>query len=210
MTTPGSNGPDQQPGGGAPGWGQPPAGSSGGYSPPPPPPRGATPPSAGGFPQGQYPGPQGGAQYPPQGGAQYPQQGGAQYPPQGGAQYPQQGASPIGGPPARSGPPKWLIPLLVVAALVAAALAYFVVFAGPDFEEGDCLRQASSDEVEEVDCDDSAAEVRVIGVHDEDLTEDEFFADDTTCSDFPETVNQVWVAKTFGDSGTIYCTVPVG
>ncbi len=210
MTTPGSNGPDQPSGGGAPGWGQPPAGSSGGgWSPPPPPPGGSTPPPPpGGFPQGQYP-QQGGGQYPQQGGGQYPQQGG-QYPQQGGAPYPpQQGASSFGAPP-KKGPPKWLIPLIAGAVLVAAVLAYFVIFSGATFEEGDCIRQEGENEFSEVDCDDSEAEARVIGTHDEELTQGEFFADDSTCSAFPETVGQIWVGNTFGEDGTIYCTVPVG
>ncbi|SEP23871.1 LppU/SCO3897 family protein [Trujillonella endophytica] len=213
MTTPGSHGPHDPSGGGAPGWGQPPAGSPGGYSPPPPPPPGgATPPPPGGFGQGQ---PQQGQPYPPQGqpyppqGQPYPQQG-QPYPPQG-QPYPPQGGAP-GQPwaPQKSGRPKWLIPVVaaVVAVLALGGLYWFLTT--PQFDVDDCLHQEGANEFEEVDCDDSDAQARIIGVHDEELTESEFYSDNSTCSEFPETVGQIWVPNTIGDDGTIYCTVPIG
>ena len=200
MTTPGSNGPDQQPGG-APGWGQPPGGRPGGYSPQPPPP-------AGGFPPGQYP-PQGSAPYPPQG-APYPPQAGAPYPPQG-APYPPQGGA--WGVPPKSGRPKWLIPVIAGVVLVAAALALFLFFGNDtvDAEVGDCFDSASVDnssgDVNVVDCDDSDAAARVIGIEDRKLTSSQYFADDTTCADFPGTESQLWVGPQDDDNakGTIYC-----
>jgi hypothetical protein len=94
-------------------------------------------------------------------------------------------------------------------ALLALGGVLFYVLGGTKFDEGDCIRQASGTEVEQVDCDASDAQ-RIVGVHDEELTQGEFFADDSTCSDFPETQQQFWVGNTFGDDGTIYCTVPVG
>ena len=200
MTTPGSHGPQQPPGGGGPGWGQPP----GGYSPPP---GGSNPPYP---PQG---GPGQGQPYPPQGqpfppqGQPYPQQGqafpqGQPYPPQGGPGQPWA--------PQRSGRPKWLIPVIAAVVAVVALGGLYWFLTTPEFDVDDCLRRAGSDEVEKVDCDDSDAEARVIGIHDEELTESEYYADASTCSEFPETVGQVWVANTFGDEGTVYCVVPVG
>lgn len=201
MTTPGSNGPDQQPGGGAPGWGQPPAGPPGGYSPPPPPggstpppppPHGGPtppPPPQGGYPQGPY----------------QPQQGAGPYPPQGGAPYqPQPGGF---GTPPRSGPPKWLIPVIAGVVLVAGALALFAFFGSSTPEVGDCLDSDSADP-EIVDCDDSGAVLRIIGEHDEELTSEEFYADDSTCSEFPETEFQLWYGEVgeSGAEGTVFCT----
>ncbi|WP_029433935.1 hypothetical protein [Blastococcus sp. URHD0036] len=209
MTTPpGSNGPDQQPGAGGPGWGQPPAGPPGGYSPPPPPPGGATPgqyqPQPGGAPYQPQPG---GAPYPPQGGAPYPPQGGAPYPPQGGAPYPPQFGAGQPFPQKKSGPPKWLIPVIGGVVLVAAALALFAFFGNNTPEVGDCLDSDSGDP-EIVECDDSSAVLRIIGEHDEKLTSSEFYSDDSTCTGVPGTEFQLWYGET-GDSdaeGTVYCT----
>ncbi|MGY1743000.1 MULTISPECIES: LppU/SCO3897 family protein [unclassified Blastococcus] len=190
MTTPGSNGPDQQSGGAAAGWGQPAAGSPGGFPPPPP---GSTPPPPppGGFPQGQY----------------QPQPGQAPYPPQGGAPYPPQSGAGAFGAPQKSGLPKWLIPVIAGVVLVGAALALFAFFGSGTPEVGDCL-DSDSGNPEVVDCDDSAAVLRIIGEHDEELTSAEFYSDDSTCSAFPETEYQLWYGEVDESDaeGTIYCT----
>ena len=207
MTTPpGSHGPDQQPEAGGPGRGQPPAGSPGGYSPPPPPPPGGASPASGQYqpqPGGNpYP-PQGGAPYPPQG-APYPPQGGAPYPPQGGAPYPPQAGAGQPFQPPKSGPPKWLIPVIGGVVLVAAALALFAFFGNSTPEVGDCLDSQSGDP-DIVECDDSSAVLRIIGEHGEKLTSSEFYAQDV-CQDFAEQTDFVlWYGES-GEEGTVFCT----
>ena len=201
MTTPGSNGPEQQPGGSS-AWGQPPAGGGGGNSPQRPPP-------PAGFPQGQYP-QQGGVPSPQQG--QYPQQGGAPYPQQG--QYPQQGGAPYPphqggfGVPQRKGPPKWLIPVIAGVVLVGAALALFAFFGNTAPEVGDCLDSDSGDP-EVVECDDSSAVLRIIGEHDEELTSVEFTVDPSVCEEFIDRTEYVlWYGDTEDTDaeGTVFCT----
>ncbi|RBY85915.1 hypothetical protein [Blastococcus sp. TF02A-26] len=191
MTTPpGPNGPDQQPGAGGAGWGQPPAGSSGGYNPPPPPPPGgATPPGA--TPAGQY----------------QPQPGGAPYPPQGGAPYPpQQGAGqPFQQP--KSGPPKWLIPVIGAVVLVAAALALFVFFGSNEAEVGDCVKAEGIDEIEIVDCDDNA-DGKVIGLGDDEVSFSDYQSDPfSQCAEFEETIGAFWQGEE-GEDGTVVCVGP--
>lgn len=199
MTTPGSNGPDQQPGGGAPGWGQPPAGPPGGYSPPPPPPPGGStpppPPPPGGFPQGQYPPQQGASAYPPQGGAPYPPQGGAPYQPQAGGF----------GAPQRSGPPKWLIPVIAGVVLVAGALALFAFFGGTQAEVDDCVSANAAGEVEVVDCDDDSAVARVVGFDDDDITYDDYLSSDADfCGDVQGAVTHFWEGQE-DEEGRVVC-----
>jgi hypothetical protein len=190
MTTPpGSNGPDQQPEAGGPGWGQPPAGSPGGYSPPPP--GGATPP-----PPGQYQPQPGGPAYPPQGGAPYPPQGGAPYPPQPGAGQPFQQP--------KSGPPKWLIPVIGGVVLVAAALALFAFFGNNEAEVGDCVAQKGIDEVEIVDCGDDNAIAKVVGFDDELTFEDFQSSEGDFCGDVEEAITFYWEGEE-GEKGRVVC-----
>ncbi|MGY1772497.1 hypothetical protein [Blastococcus sp. SYSU D00813] len=200
MTTPGSNGPDQQPGGGAPGWGQPPAGPPGGYSPPPPPPPGGStpppPPPPGGYAQGQHQPQPGASPYPPQGGAPYPPQGGAPYQPQPGG---------FGGPPKKSGPPKWLIPVIAGVVLVAGALALFAFLGGSGSEVDDCVSANAAGEVETVDCDDDSAVARVVGFDDDDITYDDYLAsDDDFCSGVDGAVTHFWEGEE-GEEGRVVC-----
>jgi hypothetical protein len=177
MTTPpGPPGPDPHAQGGNPQPGQPPYPPQG--QQPPYPPQGQQPPYP---PQGQQPG--------------YPQQGG--FPPPGGPQYGQQ--------PASSGAPKWLIPVIGGVILVVAVVVLAALFLGSTTPEaGDCLRQASAEELEIVDCDSDDAEFRVIGIQDGQQTQEEYFADPETCAEFPETLQAFWVEDSDGQ-GTVYC-----
>ncbi|MGY1815299.1 LppU/SCO3897 family protein [Blastococcus sp. SYSU D00820] len=184
MTTPGSNGPDQQPGGGAPQWGE-------------QPPQGGAP---GQFPQGQYPQqgqfPQG--QYQPQPGqpGQFPQQGGPGGP----------GQPPFGGAPQKSGTAKWLIPVVAVVVVLIAVGVLFFAFGGKP-EVGDCL-DSTSGQPDVVDCEDSEAQVRVIGIDDRELTSADFYSDPSTCEEFrDQTEYQLWYGDTSDPdaTGTIYC-----
>lgn len=153
---------------------------------PPYPPQGQQPPYP---PQGQQPG------HPPQGG--FPPPGGAHA---GGPQYGQQ--------PAKSGAPKWLIPVIGGVILVVAVVVLAALFLGSTkAEAGDCLRQSGSDELEIVDCDSDEAEFKVIGIQDGQQTQDEYLADPETCIDFPDSVQSFWVEDSDGQ-GDVYCVEP--
>jgi hypothetical protein len=185
MTTPGSHGPGEQPPSGGSNWGPPAGGSQPGSVPPPPP--------------GQYPPPQG-----QQG--QFPQ---GQYPPQQGAQgqpFPQgQGWAPQQ-PPKKGGAGKWVAIAGGILALLVIGLLAFAFLGGGDPEAGDCLEE-DAQELTVVDCDDSAAEWKLLGIQDGEQTFDEYQADPETCSEFPEAVQSYWIGEN-GDNtgqGEVYC-----
>jgi hypothetical protein len=187
MTTPGSHGSGEQPPGGTPNWAQ----------------QGQYPQQPGQFPQGQYPPQQG--QF-PQG--QYPPQQG-QYPPQQG-QYPPGGGFPPATPPARNNGKILAISAGLLVALVIGVLVY--AFAGgATAEAGDCLKEDGLS-LAIVDCDDSAAAYRVIGVQDGQQTYPEFQADPNTCSEFPTATQFFWVGEDENDTtgeGDVYCVTPI-
>lgn len=166
--------------------------------PGPPGPPGPDPQNQGGTPGwGQQP--PSGQPVPPPGG--YP-------PPQG--QYPGQGQpqQPFGQPVSGGGAKKWLIPVIggVVLLVVVAVLAFaFLGSATPDV--GDCVRQVEADQLEIVDCDDDAAEWRVIGIQDGEQTYDEYWEDPETCADFPETVQSFWIGDESDENATgqVFC-----
>ena len=189
MTTPGSHGPGEQPSSGI--WG-PPAGTQQPGAVPPPPPPGA-------FPQGAYPPPQG--QFPQ---AQFPQGG---YPPPQGSVAPGQGWTPP--QPAQSGAAKWIGLVGGIVAIVLGIVAVFSFFGG-DPEAGDCLRDDGS-ELASVDCDDDAAQYRLVGIQEGEQTQEEYLADPATCADFPTATQYFWVGDlTDPDSeGEVYCVTGV-
>ena len=160
--------------------------------------------------------PQPGQPFPPQGGQPFPPQGA----PQPGQPYPQPGgpgfgggASPFGGPGQPAPAPKSgkgkKIGGIVGAVAIAGGIAAFrlVDFGAPDV--GDCIETTGASDFDTVDCGDSAAELRVVGIEEEELTEDEFFADPDTCADFASATDALWRQGSFGDEGTVYCFEPV-
>ena len=192
MTTPGSYGPGEQPPGGTPNWAQ----------------QGQYPGQQGQFPQGQYPPQQGQfpqGQYPPQQG-QFPQ---GQYPPQQG-QYPPGGGFPPATPPARNNGKILAISAGLLVALVIGVLIY-AFRGGATAEAGDCLKEDGLS-LAIVDCDDSAASYRVVGVQDGQQTYPEFQADPNTCSAFPTATQFFWVGEDENDTtgeGDVYCVTPI-
>jgi len=190
MTTPGPHGPGEQPPSGGSGWGPPAGGPQPGGSPgqqpgsvPPPPPGGQYPPPQGQFPQGQYP-PQQQGQFPP---GQYP-------PPQ----------------PSKGGAGKWVAIGGGILAVVVIAIIAFAILAGGDPEPGDCLK-ADGSELATVDCDDSTAQYRLVGIQDGTQTQDEYIADPNTCSEFPTSTNYFWVGEVEDPTseGVVYCVTDV-
>ena len=197
MTTPGSNGPGEQPPGGPAGWGQPGGAPQQPGAVPPPPPG-----QPGQFPQGQYPPQQGQPGQFPQG-HYAPQQGQpGQYPPG-------QGWAPA--PAAKGNNGKLLaIAGAVLAVVVIAVLAFAFLGAG-DPEPGDCLRE-DGQELAIVDCDDSDAAYRLVGIQEGEQSYDEYLADPETCAAFlPESTQSFWVGED-GDTtgqGVVYCVAAV-
>ena len=157
------------------------------------------PPPPGQFPQGQYPPPQG---QPAPG--QFPQ---GQYPPQGQpapGQFGGQGWAPQ--PQSSSKVGKWVaIAGGIVAVLVVGLLA--LAFLAGDPEPGDCLRE-DGQELAVVDCDDSEAAWRLVGIQDGEQSYDEYQADPETCAEFlPEAVQSFWVGENGDETGqgVVYC-----
>lgn len=190
MTTPGSHGPGEQPPSGGSGWGPP----SGGQQPgavPPPPPGSVPPPPPGSPPEGPYAPPQG--QFPP---GHYP-------PPQG--QFGQvQGWAPP--PQQQSSVGKWVGIAGGILALVVVGVLAFAFLAAGDPEVGDCL-QEDGQELSVVDCDDSAAAWRLLGIQEGEQSYDEYLADPETCSAFPESVQSFWIGENGDETGqgVVYC-----
>ncbi|WP_369253295.1 LppU/SCO3897 family protein [Geodermatophilus amargosae] len=178
-----------------------------------------TPPSAG----DPYPGqpfPPQGALYPgsaPSGatpaGAWQPPAGGPPQPGQPGFGQPQPGQpGPFGGPPpapaAKPGKGR-KIASVVAAVAVAGGIAAFrlVDFGAP--EVGDCITAEGASSYETVDCDDSAAQARIVGVVDEKVTESEFLAPSyQPCGDHPSATRVLWNGETGGE-GTVFCAEDV-
>lgn len=155
----------------------PPAGSPQPGSVPPLPP--------GQFPQGQQPG-----QY-PQG--QYPQ---GQFPPG-------QGWTP---PQSKSSTGMWLAIGGGILAVLVIGVLTFAFLSGADPEVGDCLEE-DSQELSVVDCDDSAAEWKLLGIQEGEQSYDEYLNDPETCSAFPEAVQSYWIGENGDETGQglVYC-----
>ncbi|MGY1776302.1 hypothetical protein ACI8AV_10620 [Geodermatophilus sp. SYSU D00804] len=208
MTNPGQPGTPPPAGGPQPGRPVPPQGAPqpGGWQPP----AGGPPqPGAWGQPQTGQP-PYGQPGQPPFGQAQpgQPAFGQPGVPGQFGPGRPGQ-PGPSGGPVPAGKPGKGRrIGSVVAAVAVAGGIAAFrfVDFGAP--EVGDCVQSTGSSEVDVVDCDDPAAELRVVGVEEEEQTESEYLADPDTCIDFASATEALWYGNT-GDEGTVYCLEPV-
>jgi hypothetical protein len=193
MTTPPSYGPGEQPPGGAPGWGQPAGGPPPGQYPPP---------------QGQYPPP---GQFPPPG--QYlPPQG--QYAPGQPEPYPLQGQVPSQGvgwatqpPQKKSGAGKWIAIGAGIVVVVVVVIFGAIFLNAADPKAGDCVK-ADGENLTVVDCDDSAAQYRVLGTQAGQQTYEEYIADPATCAAFPEAIQSFWVGAT-GEKGDVYCAAGI-
>ena len=94
---------------------------------------------------------------------------------------------------------------VVVALVVAALIRNFT--GGPSAEVGDCLN-AATDEIGVVDCDDSEAAFRVLGVV-EDTTQASLSLG-TVCTDsYPSATNYAFEGSSNDDEGIGYCLEPL-
>lgn len=109
--------------------------------------------------------------------------------------------------PKKAGPRTWLpiVGGVIVLLVVLGGLVSF--FGAGEPEVGDCVQR--TDTIEVVDCDGGDAQYRVVGIDDErdDLTQSEFYADDSTCSQFSGVTQQAWLGDVddADSEGTIYC-----
>jgi hypothetical protein len=136
---------------------------------------------------------------PPPPPGQYPQ---GQYP-QG--QFPQgQGWTPPQQAKSKTG--LWLGIGGGILALVVIAVLAFAFLGAADPEVGDCLEE-DAQELSVVDCDDSAAEWKLLGIQEGEQSYDEYLADPETCSAFPEAVQSFWIGENGDESGqgVVYC-----
>lgn len=76
-------------------------------------------------------------------------------------------------------------------------------------EVGNCVRTVGETDFEVVDCESGDAESRIVGIEDEEVTYDEFMADDSLCASFDKTEYVLWTGAVESEPGTVYCTAPV-
>lgn len=95
---------------------------------------------------------------------------------------------------------------LAVAVVLAVAASGLL---GGDPQVGDCLRNAAGEQVEVVDCDSDAAEVRIIGADERKLDYAEFMADQTVCADLAAATTAIWIGDDQEEPGTVLCAEPV-
>jgi hypothetical protein len=111
------------------------------------------------------------------------------------------------GPPApapRSGRGKAIAGVVGAVAIGGAVAAAGLLGLGSP-EVGDCIEAEGDTSFSTVDCDESAATARIVGVIEEQVTEDEFFQDSyQPCGAFPTTTQILWDGETGGE-GTVYC-----
>jgi hypothetical protein len=89
--------------------------------------------------------------------------------------------------------------------LVAAAVALFAFFGNAGAAEvGDCVSANDANEVEVVDCDDDAAEGKVIGIQDGEQSYSEYLADPDSCSEFADAIASFWQGEE-GEDGEVLC-----
>lgn len=124
------------------------------------------------------------------------------------------GWAPLQDAPAAPAEKKGLTKVLPVVGAIAAA---GVIGAGAltggfgfgDPSVGDCVQSVGETEFEVVDCGSNEAENRIVGIEEEQVTYDEFMADDSLCASFEKTQYLLWTGAVETEPGTVYCTEPV-
>ena len=96
----------------------------------------------------------------------------------------------------------------IVVVGVGAAYTLTGGFGVGDPSVGDCLHLKSATDFEQISCDDSDANAKVIGIEDEKRTEDDFNNAAEICTDFPEAEGGLWYQNgMITEKGTVYCVV---
>jgi hypothetical protein len=97
----------------------------------------------------------------------------------------------------------------VAGAVVIAGIGTAVAGSG-DPDVGDCIVQKGADSFDSIDCDDAAAQFRVVGIEDDEVSESTFnsTAADQYCGAFPAASVVLWYG-TSGSDGKVYCAESV-
>ena len=121
-------------------------------------------------------------------------------------------ATPSQATPQKSGAKKWLpIAGSVAVAGVLGAGSLTGWFGIGDPKVGDCVQMASETDFDVVDCGADEAEMKIVGIDEQEMTRSEFDEApmEAVCADFASTEYALWIGDMVTEPGTIYCTEPV-
>jgi hypothetical protein len=114
--------------------------------------------------------------------------------------------------PKKSGAKKWA-GLAGTVAVVGVGAAYSLTggFGIGDPKVGDCVQMVGDTSFEAVGCDDAEAEMRIVGIDEQEMTRAEFDVAgvDEICADFATTEAALWIGDVMTDPGTIYCAASI-
>jgi hypothetical protein len=114
--------------------------------------------------------------------------------------------------PTKSGAKKWA-GLAGTVAVVGVGAAYSLTggFGIGDPKVGDCVQMVGETNFEAVGCDDPEAEMKVVGIDEQEMTRAEFDAAgvDEICVDFATTEAALWIGDVMTDPGTVYCAASI-
>ena len=121
-------------------------------------------------------------------------------------------ATPPAQPEKKSGAKKWAS-LAGTVVVVGAGAAYSLTggFGANDPKIDDCVQMKGDTDFDVVDCDSGDAEMKIVGIDDQEMTRPDFEAAaiEDVCADFPATEYVLWIGDMMTEPGTIYCTEPV-
>jgi hypothetical protein len=121
-------------------------------------------------------------------------------------------ATPSQATPQKSGAKKWLpIAGSVAVAGVLGAGSLTGWFGIGDPKVGDCVQMASETDFDVVDCGADEAEMKIVGIDEQEMTRAEFDAAgvDEICADFATTEAALWIGDVMTDPGSIYCAASI-
>jgi hypothetical protein len=111
----------------------------------------------------------------------------------------------------KAGTKKWAS-LAGTVAVVGVGAAYSLTggFGIGDPKVNDCIHMKGDTDFDVVECDSSDAEMKIVGIDDQELTRPDFESADINdiCAKFPATEYVLWIGDVMTEPGTIYCTEP--
>ena len=109
--------------------------------------------------------------------------------------------------PAEKSGAKKVLPIVgsVLAAAVVGAGALTGWFGIGNPGVGDCVEFTGETDWAVVDCGADEAAAKIVGVQDEKQSEDEFMADETSCSEFATAEGALWLEGSMLTEGSVYC-----
>ena len=98
-------------------------------------------------------------------------------------------------------------------AVVGVGAAYSLTggFGMSDPKVGDCVQMVGETDFEAVGCDDPEAELKIVGIDEQEMTRSEFDAAgvEDICVDFATTEAALWIGDVMTQPGTIYCAASI-